>query len=194
MEMSWIEWVAVLAGLLCVWFTIKENIWCWPLGLIQVTLYVWIFYQAKLYSDFVLHIIYIFLQFYGWYSWLYGGMNHTKLPVSRLSPNGFLLSLLLTSVATALWGAGMEHYTDASLPYWDAFTTMASLMAQWLLTRKKLESWIYWISVDVVAIGVYFYKGLHPTAGLYAVFLILASAGFWKWSRNRLNHEIEVPE
>ena len=67
-------------------------------------------------------------------------------------------------------------------------------MAQWLLTRKKLESWIYWISVDVVAIGVYFYKGLHPTAGLYAVFLILASAGFWKWSRNRLNHEIEVPE
>ena len=71
---------------------------------------------------------------------------------------------------------------------------MASLTAQWLLTRKKLDSWIFWISVDIVAIGVYFYKGLLPTAGLYAVFLFLASAGFWKWSRIRLNNKIEVSE
>ncbi|HBS06084.1 MAG TPA: aminotransferase [Leptospiraceae bacterium] len=192
--MSWIEWLAVLAGLLCVWFTIRENIWCWPLGLVQVSLYVWIFYNAKLYSDFLLHIVYIFLQFYGWYSWLYGGKGHTELSIRRMSISGFLITLVLTLLATFLWGAGMERYTDASLPYWDAFTTMASLTAQWLLTRKKLDSWIFWISVDIVAIGVYFYKGLLPTAGLYAVFLFLASAGFWKWSRIRLNNKIEVSE
>lgn len=188
MEMSWIEWLAVVSGLLCVWLTVRENIWCWPLGLIQVSLYVWIFYQAKLYSDFVLHIIYIFLQFYGWYSWMFGGgPMHENLSVSRLSGVGSGLAVVMTFLATFFWGLGMEHYTDAALPYWDAFTTMASLMAQWLLTRKKLESWLFWIAVDVVAIGVYYYKGLYPTAGLYAVFLFLATAGFWNWSRNSLN-------
>lgn len=82
--MSKIEIVAVIFGLLCVWLTVRENIWSWPTGLMQVSLYIIIFYQVKLYSDLILHIVYVGFQFYGWYHWLYGGKNRTQLPVTTL--------------------------------------------------------------------------------------------------------------
>ena len=174
------EIVAVLAGFLCVWLTIRENIWCWPAGLLQVSLYVWIFYDAKLYSDFGLHIFYIFLQFYGWYHWLHGG-TRGHLSVSGLSRPILLIWVTAALAGSLAWGSIMERYTDASVPYWDAYTTAASLIAQWLLTRKKLESWYFWISVDFVAIGVYLFKGLYLTSGLYLAFLIMATAGLIRW-------------
>jgi nicotinamide mononucleotide transporter len=78
----------------------------------------------------------------------------------------------------------MATFTDASVPYGDAFTTVASLIAQWLMARKRLESWLFWISVDVIAIGIYWYKGLQLTSGLYAVFLVLATVGLFAWRRS----------
>jgi len=179
-----IEAIAVVFGLIAVWFNVKQIIWCWPAGLIQVSLYVFIFYEAKLYSDLILHIIYVFLQFYGWYSWLYGGELHKALQVTHLNKSVFVSWLAICVLGTLLWGDVMANNTDAALPYPDAFTTVTSLAAQYLMTRKKIESWILWVVVDVVAIGVYLFKELYLTSGLYAVFLVLSIMGFIQWRRS----------
>ncbi len=179
-----IETVAVLFGFLCVWLTIRQNIWCWPTGLVQVILYIFIFYQVKLYSDLILHIIYVVMQIYGWYHWLHGGRGRGGLEVTRLDPSGLLIWPVAVITGSFGWGWLMASQTDAALPYADAFTTVASLTAQWLLARKKLECWLLWIAVDLVAIGIYWSKELLLTSGLYAVFLVLATMGFFAWRRS----------
>lgn len=181
--MGWVELVATIFGVLCVWLIIRQSIWCWPTGLVQVTLFVFLFYEARLYSDMILHIIYIFLQLYGWYYWLYGGQERTSLPITTL-PRGVLAVWVGVGVlGTLALGFTMQTFTDAALPYADGFTTVLSLIAQWLLTRKKLENWGFWIVVDVVAMGVYFARDLYLTMGLYAVFLVMAIAGLLAWRR-----------
>jgi nicotinamide mononucleotide transporter len=179
--MVWIEATAVIFGLLCVWLTIRQNIWCWPTGLIQVLLYIVIFYKALLYSDMLLHIIYVAMQVYGWHHWLYGGKGKKELKVSTLPIPLLTIWIGIAVLGTFMWGFLMSRYTNAAVPYADAFTTVASLIAQWLMARKRLESWWFWIAVDIVAIGVYSYKSLYLTMGLYAVFLVLATMGYFRW-------------
>lgn len=181
--MLWIEAAATIFGILAVWLTVRRNIWCWPAGLIQVLLYIYIFFTVKLYSDLILHIVYVFLQFYGWYSWLYGGQDHGKLEVSRLTGRSLAAWVITGFAGTLVWGWGMASFTDAALPYPDAFTTVMSLTATWLMAKKKLDSWYFWISVDVVAIGVYYFKDLYMTCGLYIVFLALATTGYFTWRK-----------
>jgi len=179
--MTAIEGIAAACGLLCVWLTVRQNVWCWPVGLIQVVLYVGVFYQARLYSDLILHVVYIVMQVYGWYHWLYGGQARTQLKVTSLSSLGFLAWLLVVAAITGPWGYAMATYTAAAAPYPDAFIAVASLAAQWLMARKKLESWYLWIAVDFVAIAVYLSKSLYITTALYAVFLVPAATGYIQW-------------
>jgi nicotinamide mononucleotide transporter len=179
-----IEGVAVVFGLACVWLTVRQKIWCWPTGLVQVSLYIYIFYQVKLYSDLILHVIYVVMQVYGWYHWLHGGDDRATLPVSTLTLRQRLTWPSVMLAGTAAWGFVMATYTDAAVPYGDAFTTVASLLAQWLMARKKVESWVFWIAVDVIAIGIYWFKELFLTAGLYAAFLVLATIGLFAWRKS----------
>lgn len=178
---STLEIAGTIFGFLAVYLTIKENIWCWFFGLIQVIIFVFIFYTAKLYSDMILHIIYIFLQIYGWYHWKYGGKGQNELKITKITK--VALWLLLTVVSTFVLGYVMQLNTDASLPYPDAFTTTASLVAQYLMIQKKLGSWLFWIAVDFIAIGVYFYKELYFTTGLYVAFLTMAIIGYFEWKK-----------
>ena len=186
-EINWLEVIATIAGLACVWLCVKRSIWCWPTGLISVTIYTFIFYDARLYSDVILHIFYILMNIYGWYHWLYGGGGDNDLPVTSLRRFTFLWSGIIV-LGTIAWGLTMREYTDASLPFADAFTTVASLVAQWMMARKKLESWVFWIIVDIVATGVYWYKGLYITSGLYAVYLVMASIGLFEWLKEWRNN------
>ena len=179
--MTWIEAIAATAGLLCVWLVGRQSILCWPAGLVQVTLYVFVFYHAKLYSDLLLHVIYIVLQIYGWYAWLHGGAGGGTLAVTAMTNVQRLLWLLATFGAAAGWGVLMARSTDAALPFADAFTLMASLAAQWLQTRKKIESWLWWIGVDLVAIVMFATRNLYITSALYAAFLVLCVTGLAKW-------------
>jgi nicotinamide mononucleotide transporter len=179
--MSQIEITAVIFGLFAVWFTVRQNIWCWPMGLVQVSLYVIVFYQVKLYSDLILHVIYVGVQLFGWYHWLHGGRDHGKLTVSYLKPLQIGAWILVVAAGTALWGKLMGTLTDAAVPYGDAFTTTASLVAMWLQVQKNVESWAFWIAVDVVAIAIYSYKELYPTTGLYVVFMVLSIMGWRQW-------------
>lgn len=179
--MPWLEIIAMALGLICVWLTVRRHIACWPTGLAMVLLYVFIFYEARLYSDMLLQVVYVFLQIYGWHAWLRSGPDRTPLVVSRM-PAWQVVPWLAAGIASAAaLGGAMHGYTDASLPYVDAVATVASLIAQWLTGRKVLEAWLVWIFVDVVSIGLYLAKQLYPTAGLYLVFLVLATWGWFEW-------------
>lgn len=182
--MSLIEIIAAVFGVLSVWLTARQNIWCWPTGLVMVVLYAIIFFNAKLYSDTALQVIYIALCIYGWVHWSRRGQDESPLKVTRLStPSRILWSGVGIGSAISL-GLFMDTQTNAALPYWDAATTTFSLVAQYLLTRKKLESWVFWIVVDAIAVGVYTIKELYVTAGLYALFLSLAITGFLIWHKS----------
>lgn len=187
-----LEATAVVFGLACVWLTVRQNIWCWPTGLVQVILFIFIFYHAKLYSDLLLHVIYVFLQIYGWHHWLRGGPRHNAMPVSTLSRTARMAWPSVAVAGTLVLGFLMSTLTDAAVPYADAFTTVTSLVAQWLLARKQIESWLFWIAVDVVAIGVYWYKDLYLTSGLYVVFLGLATLGWFAWRKSLIESD-EAP-
>jgi nicotinamide mononucleotide transporter len=182
--MSTIELVATVFGLASVLLTIRQNIWCWPTGLIMVFLYIFIFYEAKLYSDMGLQVIYVVLQIYGWYHWLHGGRDKTELKVMRIGRRGAVAWALVAVAGTAGLGYTMRTFTNASLPYWDAAATVMSLIAQWLMVRKALESWAIWIAVDVLSIGIYLAKALYPTTVLYVAFLVLATMGLFAWRKS----------
>jgi nicotinamide mononucleotide transporter len=182
--LAWIEWTATVFGVLCVVLLMRQNIWNWAAGFVQVTLYVFVFYHAKLYSDLILHVIYAVLQIVGWYHWRYGGGGNGDVPPTSLRGREMAGWVALAITAAAIWGTIMHAKTDAAAPYADAFIMMTSLVGQWLTTRKRVESWLFWIAVDVVAIVLYLIKGLYPTSGLYTVFLFLSIAGFFAWRRD----------
>ncbi|MFI0400259.1 MAG: nicotinamide riboside transporter PnuC [Thiolinea sp.] len=175
-----IEWLGTVAGIICVALYIRRSIWAWPVGLFQVILYVYIFWQAKLYSDMGLNVIYIFLQIYGWWVWLQHQDQQAELVVELGVGWQYGLWVLTALVGAFVMGWLLTH-TDASLPYADSLVASTSLVAQWLLTRRKLFNWSFWIAVDAVAIWVYYQKGLYPTTVLYACFFVMASIGQYSW-------------
>ena len=182
--MSGFELIAVVVTLLAVWLTTRQIIWCWPIGLISVTMYAVVFYQAKLYADMGLQGVYFLLSLYGWWAWLRGGDDHAELAVSQASWKTRIVLFWVGAASSVLLGAILHRLTDASLPFMDSALASFSLVAQWMMTRKLLESWLAWIVIDVFYVGMFLYKELYLTAGLYAVFLILATMGFIEWKRS----------
>ena len=181
--MSSLEIVAALFGVVSVFLSVRQNIWSWPTAIVNVGLYIFVFYDSKLYADTGLQVVYVALNAYGWYHWLCGGKNRTELPVTRTRVRvGLLLSGLVVA-GTVLIGTLLTRNTDAALPYLDALTTSTSLVAQWMMTRKLLENWLVWVAVDVVYIGMYINKSLYVTAVLYFIFLLLSIMGFIQWRR-----------
>lgn len=181
--MSLLEILGFLTGALGVWLTAKENVWCWPVGLVNVAIYAVVFHGAKLYADMGLQVLYFALCLYGWWAWLRGSGEHGRLAVSRAPARALAFLAVLGVVFAAGLGFLLRTHTDAALPFFDAGTTSFSLVAQFLQTRKWLENWIVWLAVDVVYVGMYVNKELYLTAVLYAVFLALAVLGLVKWRR-----------
>lgn len=183
------ESIGVFFGLISVYLTVKENIWCWPTGILNVFFFAMMFYQSKLYSESILQVIFFILILYGWWSWLFGGKNKTELHITH-TENIWLMGIILGSgISAGITGYLMGNNTDASLPYIDSAILMFSISAQALQARKKIESWLFWIGVDIVSIGVYLYKGLNKTAVLYCVFLYLATRGYLLWRKKILRTE-----
>ncbi len=182
--MNRFEIVAAVFGVISVFLSVRQNIWSWPTAIVNVGMYIVVFYRSKLYADTGLQVVYVVLNFYGWYQWLYGGKNRIELPVSRMAARLATYLVIIGALSTGLIGTILSRNTDAALPYMDALTTSTSLVAQWMMTRKLLENWIVWVAVDVVYIGMYIYKDLYVTSGLYAVFLILSVMGYIEWKRS----------
>lgn len=181
--MNYLELVAVVLTLLAVFLTARQVIWCWPLAMVSVTLYAVVFFQAKLYADMGLQALYFGLAIYGWWAWLRGGEDHGELHVTLASNGTRVVLVVIGAVAGVLLGLTLSRHTDASLPFMDSVLTSFSIVGQWMQTRKLLEAWLVWLGVDVFYVGMFIFKGLYPTAALYAVFLILAVMGFLSWRR-----------
>jgi nicotinamide mononucleotide transporter len=179
-----LETAAVLFGIVSVYLSVRENIASWPTAIVNVTLYIFVFQRARLYADMALQVVYIGISLYGWYEWLHGGRGKSRLAVSRGTRRLAAVLAGTGIVAAALLGTLLARYTNAALPYLDATTTTTSLIAQWMMARKILENWIVWVAVDVVYIGMFVYKALVLTAGLYAVFLVLSLMGYFQWKRS----------
>lgn len=178
---SWLESASFVTGALCVWLTVKQNIWNFPLGLINVATFCVVFFQSRLYADAGLQVVYFGLGVVGWYLWLCGGANRTALKVSRASV--WELSLICVFIAAATLGLwSMLAQVGGSASFWDALTTSISLASQWLLNRKRLENWVGWIIVDIIYVPLYIYKDLYLTAILYGLFLLMAVMGLRAWS------------
>jgi nicotinamide mononucleotide transporter len=181
---SALELLAAITGAFSVWLSVRQNIWSWPTAIVNVLLYTVVFWNAKLYADMGLQVIYAVLSLYGWYQWLYGGAGRTELRVTRTPPRIAAILTVVAAVGSALLGALLRHATDAALPFMDSFLSSTSLVAQWMMTKKLLENWLVWIAVDVLYVGMFLFKGLYVTAGLYAVFLGLAVRGYLDWRRS----------
>lgn len=184
------ELVGAGSGLLCVWLIIRENIWNWPVGLTYALVSVLVFYNARLYSDLVLHVFYVFMNGYGWYFWLRGSGTRSsegRLVVARLSIRIAASLGVATVVGIAAMGWLFDRYTDADLAYWDSTTTVLSFAAMWMTARKYIENWIIWLVVDVLATGIYIFKGIWPYALLYGLYIPMAVWGWMTWSRSMLS-------
>ncbi len=193
--MSGIEIAGVIFGLISIYYTIKENIWCWPSGIINIGLFFALFYRSKLYADMGLQVVFFILSIYGWYEWLRGGEKKSELPISRISKRGWQIIIPLIIFGTAGLGYFLSSSTDASLPWWDSAATVLSLIAQYLLAEKKLENYLIWIVVDILSIGIYFVKELYLTGALFCVYLVFASIGYYTWrKRYRENKRVDTGE
>lgn len=192
--MSTLEIVAVLFNIVGVWLTAQRVRWCWPVSVIAVLLYAWIFFDVKLYSDMLLQLIFAVLQGYGWWRWTTGRVDAGKVRVERLPRREALISLFAGIAGAVLLGSVMHSLTDASVPWADATLTSFSLVASVWAARKYVVSWWLWIVLDVLYVGMYLYKDLNLTAGLYAGFVVLAFYGLFAWQKDLRNQEQQAQQ
>jgi nicotinamide mononucleotide transporter len=179
-----LEIAAVLFTLANVWLAVKQNIWTWPAGIISVILYGVVFYQSRFYSNAALQVVYLALSIHGWYEWLHGGAGKSELRVSRTTRRqGIGCTIATIVLAIAIFGL-LRLTTDAAFPFWDALTTAISLVAQWMLNEKLLENWLGWLFVDIIYVPMFALGGRVLTAGLYAVFCVMAWRGYVEWKRS----------
>ncbi|RJL24476.1 nicotinamide riboside transporter PnuC [Bailinhaonella thermotolerans] len=180
---TWAELLGFVTGAVNVFLVVRQNILNWPIGIANVILLGLVFLDGGLYADAGLQVVYVGLQAYGWWVWLYGGEGRDRLPVTRTSRGQWAGLLAAGAAATALLTWALSGLTDSNVPFWDALTTSMSLMAIYGQSRKLLESWWIWIAVDLVYIPLYWYKDLKLTSVLYVVFLTLCVAGLLSWRR-----------
>jgi nicotinamide mononucleotide transporter len=185
-----IEWIGVVSGLICVWLNTQQNVWGWPIGLVNVLCYVLICFSAKLYADMGLQLFYGTSAIYGWYCWSKGSKQNQVTEIQKLDLKSWLLLGLLAAVSTAIIFAFLKTYTDGSVPFWDALATALSLIAQLLLARRFVENWLLWLVVNVLCVGIYYYKGFYLTTVLYAFFFCLAVYGYRKWTQELAQQKI----
>jgi nicotinamide mononucleotide transporter len=186
-------WAEIIGFVLAVWMVIgniRERLWAWPLAIISSLLYFALFWRSKLYGDAALQIFFVLLALWGWLQWWRGlGGDATPqrvaLPVTTLNRNRAIKVIASCVILWGVTGLFLQHYTDTDVPWWDAFPTAVSLVAQYLLARKYLENWAAWLVVNTVSIGLFAYKGLWLTVILYALFIAMSVAGWRAW-RQRL--------
>lgn len=198
MMTSPIEWIAVIAGLASVWFSLKENILVYPTGILSVVIYVWLAFQYKLYADMGVNGYYFVMSVYGWYHWTKTDSERDQIPVTTNSVREHLLSLALLAGSFGVLVFILSRFTDSDVPVWDAATTCFAITGMWLMARKKLESWVAWIITDFISIPLYFHKGLVLTSVQFVIFTVLAFGGYMAWKRSlmreltRQNQKLET--
>jgi nicotinamide mononucleotide transporter len=180
--LSLLEIVAVLVSVATVALTIARALLCWPVGLLSVALYAKVFFDARLYSDMLLQGFFALMMVYGWIGWRRDQAQSGAVRVADgLSWRGWLAGLSAGALGTVLLGGVMARFTDAAVPWLDAGLTSYSLVAQYWTARQRVANWWLWIGVDLVYTGLFLWKALYLTAGLYAAFVVMAVLGLRRW-------------
>jgi nicotinamide mononucleotide transporter len=198
-EVSYLELFGTFFGLWAVILSAKEKVSSWYIGIVNVVLFFWLFYQSRLYSDMLLQIYFFVTNLMGWYFWTHPkkeeGIIANQLKSSYFPNEKRRFFAIIIIVGTIICGACIEKFhiwfpyffqKPASFPYLDTFVMVASIVAQYLLTKKKIESWALWIVVDVVATAIYFQKNLILLSAEYVIFFLIAIYGFYTWYKEEL--------
>lgn len=192
-DTSWLEVVAVVFGILSVWFARKENIFVYPTGIINVLIYVYLCFITGLYADMGINAFYFIMSVYGWYKWTHKSeLDGKKLHISRLSIRQSFFYLLVIFFSFVVIYQILSHYTDSSVPIFDSFTTALFIAGMLLMAVKKIENWLAWIVGDLLVIPLFAYKGLVFTSVQYIVFLILAIMAYIEWHKRLVEQNSKV--
>jgi nicotinamide mononucleotide transporter len=176
-----LEWVAAGLGVINISLLIFRSVWNYPFGIAMVALYIFVFYEERLYAEAGLQVFFILAQAWGWWLWIRVGGEDNRVPVRWLDWLSRGVWVMVTAAVSVNLGWVMHSYTNAVLPYADAGITGASVAAQILLAYRRIENWLLWIVIDIAAITLYIDRGLYPTAGLYGGFLVLSLIGLREW-------------
>jgi nicotinamide mononucleotide transporter len=183
MDTTWVEIVAVIFGLLSVWYAKKEKILVYPTGIINVLIYIYICYFAGLYADMGINAFYFIMSVYGWYNWSRKIDASHHVPISKATRVQLIISFGAFVIFFLLLWFVLAKFTDSVVPVWDSFTTSIFIVSMWLMALKKIENWIGWIIGDTLVIPLFAYKGLVFTSFQYIVFLALAISGYLEWRK-----------
>ncbi|MFQ5610239.1 MAG: nicotinamide riboside transporter PnuC [Woeseiaceae bacterium] len=179
-----LESLAVILAVLYLFLAIRQNIWCWLCAGISTLIYVGLFIEARLYMESVLNAFYFAMAVYGWYVWRYEGGDDTGVPVTMWPVARHAAAITAIAAISLLNGFALATWTDAAFPYVDSLTTWAAIWTTFLVARKVLENWGYWLVIDIASIYIYWNRGLELTALLFAVYVIMIPFGIIAWRRS----------
>lgn len=180
---SWLELVAVIFAIFYLVLAVRENSLCWYAAFISTSIFLVIFWQVKLYMESGLQVYYLAMAIYGWYEWTRGGTKHAGIAITTWSSRTHVVVLFAIMAATLISGQLLQTYSDSGLPYLDSFTTWASVVTTYMVAKKVLENWLYWLVIDSVAIYLYLDRELYFTALLFVAYVFIAIFGFFMWRR-----------
>ena len=189
--MNWLEITGFICGIAGIVLTLKENIWCFPVGLANVILSLFLFYSQQLYADTLQQLVYIILLLYGWYHWGKSNNVSRQLPISQSSTKLLLSCFVVWLGATGILAFVLIHFTNAAAPWPDSAATSLSFIAQWMIAKKKIENWLLWMVVNTLYIAIYLYKGLNLYTFLFAIYFCLAIWGYMQWKKEMKSHVID---
>ncbi len=182
--LSPLELFAVLLAIAYLLLAIRQNIWCWFCAAISTAIFVYLFLQSKLYMESFLNIFYFAMAIYGWYIWYFGKVGNVELPVSVWSRSIHALALLVIAAISLTSGYLLDRFTDAAFPYIDSMTTWSAIWATFLVARKVLENWWYWLVIDAVSVFIYWARDLPLTSLLFVIYVVLVPIGLLSWTRS----------
>ena len=182
--MTPLEAVAVLMAIGYLLLAIRENIWCWFCAGVSTALYVWLFYDARLYMESGLNAFYFAMAIYGWYVWRSGRSDGHEKPVVRWPASTHAIAIVVVVAASLVSGYLLQTRTDAAYPYIDSMTTWAAIWATFLVARKVLENWWYWLVIDAASIFIYWSRELELTAALFVFYVFMIPFGIVRWTRS----------
>ena len=157
------------------------SFWAWPLGMVATLLNGALYKNIGLYGDMCLELIYFFSMLYGAYVWRYSGKRRSPCPVISMCARALLIAVLISLMAVGLTAYLLNHYMHSQTPWYDAITTIFSLLAQWMMCKKIIQTWLVWFAVDAAYVGLYAYKGILVHSFLLLIYLVLAVVGYWRW-------------
>ncbi len=191
-SMSPWEIAAVIFAVFYVLLAVKENVLCWLFALMSTAIYTVLFWDVSLLMESALNVYYMAMAVFGWYQWTRGGHNGGGQPhalaVQSMSARQHVLVIVAIVVLSSVSGYLLGEHSSAAWPYVDSFTTWASVITTYLVTRKYLQNWLYWIVIDAVSVPLYIDRGLGLTALLFAVYIVIAVFGYLKW-RNHFQND-----